>query len=89
MEDLSGVNFAIKRSIEVMQTCFNGIKIELLSEDMYRQSPSEFCQVGYVGVDIKVNNIKTFLKHETAELIVYEPFGKMIAEEFIYHTIKQ
>jgi hypothetical protein len=77
-------------AIERLKKAFGGTNIELLSEEMYRLPPSEFCQLGYLGVDIKIEGIKTFLGCESmAEDIACTPYGQMIADEFVFMVIKE
>ena len=75
-------------AIEMLRKCFGGVKVELLSTEMYRQPPSEFCPLGYLGVDIMVEDKKVFLGCESmAEEIVCNPIGMFIAEDFIYKVL--
>jgi len=75
----------IYKAIEIIEKCFGGTDVELISDKMYRTSPDEFYPIGKLGVDIEINGIKTFLGCESmAEEIACNPFGKKIAEEFVH-----
>jgi len=78
----------IYNAIEKMKLSFGGTDFELISKEMYRTEPSESAAFGYLGVDIMVENIKTFLGCESmAEDIVYSPIGNLIADAFVYNII--
>lgn len=69
------------------KTSFGELDIKVLSEKEYRQPPSEFCALGYLGVDIEIEGVKTFLGNESmAENILW--YGNTVADDFIYHVIK-
>ena len=79
----------VLQAIDILRKTFGGTTVELLSTKMYRQPPSEFCKLGYLGVDIKIQGIKTFLGCESmAEEIAWNPMGYSIAEEFVFNVIK-
>jgi hypothetical protein len=78
----------VYQAIERLKMAFGGTKVELLSTEMYRQPPSEFCPLGYLGVDILVEGKKVFLGCESmAEEIAWNPMGRYIAEDFVYKVI--
>jgi len=80
----------IYQAITILKRTFGGTEIELLSDEMYRKPPSEFCKLGYLGVDISVQGRKVFLGCESmAEEIAWNPLGLRIAEEFIYSIFKE
>jgi hypothetical protein len=90
MEQNRKISPIIYGAIDKLKKCFGGTKIELLSEEMYRQPPSEFCPLGYLGVDIKVEGIKVFLGCESmAEDIACTPYGQSIADDFVFRVIKE
>ena len=75
-------------AIEILKQTFGGTKVELLSTEMYRLPSSEFCPLGYLGVDILVEGKKTFLGCESmAEEIACNPLGMYVAEDFIYKVL--
>jgi len=78
----------IYEAIKRLQMAFGGTKVELLSKEMYRKPPSEFCPLGYLGVDIMVEDKKVFLGCESmAEEIAWNPMGRIIAEDFVYRSL--
>jgi hypothetical protein len=78
----------IHQAIERLRMAFDGTKVELLSTEMYRKPPSEFCPLGYLGVDILVEGQKVFLGCESmAEEIAWNPMGRLIAEDFVYRVL--
>ena len=80
----------IHQAIEILRKSFGGTQVELISTEMYRLPPSEFCALGYLGVDIRVEGKQVFLGCESmAEEIAWNPMGKMIAEDFIYNVLKE
>jgi len=80
----------IFQAIEILRKTFGGTQVELLSTEMYRKPPSEFCALGYLGVDISVEGKKVFLGCESmAEEIAWNPMGWMVAEEFIFEVLKE
>lgn len=89
METNREISPIIHGAIKRLRNSFGGTNIELISESMYRQPPSEFCPLGYLGVDIKVEGIKVFLGCESmAEDIACTPYGQMIADQFVFDVIK-
>lgn len=76
-------------AIEVMKKSFGGTEVKLVSEVMYRTAPDEHTPLGYLGVDIEIMKIKTFLGCTIAEDIACTPYGQMIADEFIFMVIKE
>ena len=78
----------VHQAIERLRQTFGGTKVELLSTEMYRLPPSEFCPLGYLGVDILVEGKKVFLGCESmAEEIAWNPLGQYIADDFIYKVL--
>jgi len=78
----------IYQAIDRLKSAFGGTKVELLSTEMYRKPPSEFCPLGYLGVDILVEDKKVFLGCESmAEEIAWNPLGHYIAEDFVYRVL--
>jgi len=78
----------IYEAIKRLQMAFGGTKVELLGKEMYRKPPSEFCPLGYLGVDIMVEDKKVFLGCESmAEEIAWNPMGRIIAEDFVYQSL--
>ena len=83
------ISKSIYIAIDKLKTRFGGIDVKLLSDEMYRTEPDEFCEIGYLGVDIEIEGIKTFLGCSSmAEIIAYEPYGSLVADEFIYTVLK-
>ena len=78
----------IYAAIERIGYSFGGTEVKLLSEEMYRRAPDEFCALGRLGVDIEVDGIKTFLGCGIAEDMSCGPYSQMIADEFVWYTIK-
>lgn len=68
-----------------MRDCFDGTDVLILSE-MYRSEPDEFCPLGYLGVDLYIDGKTIFFPYHIAESICV--YGKHIAEEFVYCSIK-
>jgi hypothetical protein len=78
----------IYQAIDRLKMAFGGTKVELLSTEMYRKPPSIFCPLGYLGVDILVEDKKVFLGCESmAEEIAWNPMGRLIAEDFVYRAL--
>jgi hypothetical protein len=78
----------IYQAIDRLKMAFGGTQVELLSTEMYRKPPSEFCPLGYLGVDILVEGKKVFLGCESmAEEIAWNPMGRYIAEDFVYKAL--
>jgi hypothetical protein len=89
METNREITPIIHGAIERLRSCFGGTRVELLSKEMYRLPPSEFAAAGYLGVDIEIEGIKTFLGHESlAEDIAIHPHGQMFADQFVFDVIK-
>ena len=86
-EDLSQISPIILTAIEVLKKTFGGTDIELLSTEMYRLEPDEYAKAGRLGVDIKVQGVKTFLGCESAAQPILE-WGMPIAEQFVYEVLK-
>ena len=72
---------AILRRVEVVE------EVELLSEEMYRTEPNEECKIGCLGVDIKINGIKTFLRYEMCEDLIMYPTGGFLAVDFVHQIL--
>ena len=69
------------------KTSFGELDIKVLSEKEYRQPPSEFCALGYLGVDVEIEGIKAFLGNESvAENILW--YGNTVADEVICSILK-
>ena len=80
----------IHQAIEILRKTFGGTDVKLISTEMYRKPPSEFCALGYLGVDISVEGKQVFLGCESmAEEIAWNPLGYMIAEEFVYNVLME
>lgn len=86
---------AIYQAIEIIKNCWGGIDVEIISEGMYRLPPDEFAKAGRLGVDItlkpsntNIPSVKTFLGYESmAEDIAWTPYGKMIADHFVWELL--
>lgn len=90
MEENRDISPIIHGAIEVMRKCFGGTDVKLISTEMYRLEPTKDAPAGKIGVDIEVEGIKTFLSYnDFAEDIICSPYGEMIANEFVFHFIKQ
>ena len=80
----------IHQAIDILRKTFGGTDVELISTEMYRKPPSEFCALGYLGVDISIEGKRVFLGCESmAEEIAWNPLGDKIAEDFIYNILKE
>lgn len=69
------------------KTSFGELDIKVLSEKEYRQPPSEFCALGYLGVDVEIEGNEVFLGHESMAEVILE-YGNIVADEFIYNILK-
>ena len=86
-EDLSEISPIILMAIEVLKKTFGGTDIELLSTEMYRLKPDEYAKAGRLGVDIKVQGVKTFFGCDSMARPILE-WGMHIAEQFVYEVLK-
>ena len=51
--------------------------------------PSIDAKAGRLGIDIKINGIKTFLGCESMAEPICEPMGQYIAEEYVARLMKE
>ena len=76
-------------AIDILKKCFGGTDVELLSKEMYRLKPSIDAKAGRLGVDIKINGIKTFLGCESMAEPICEPLGPYVANEYVASLMKE
>lgn len=83
----------IHAAVAVLRKVEGVDEIEILSE-MYR-TPTEtnvgeeyVTKMGVLGVDISINNIKTFLPYEKCEDLIMYPTGGFVAVEFVHEILK-
>jgi hypothetical protein len=76
-------------AIERLRLSFGGTNVELLSEEMYRKTPTEHSLAGDIGVDVKIEGVTVFLScPNNAEDIACTPYGQMLADEFVHMVLK-
>lgn len=82
------INKTIYDAISILEKAFGGTKVELISSEIYRTEPTENNSIGLLGVDIKIEGTKVFLGLASmAEEIAHSPFGKVMADEFVFMTL--
>ena len=82
-----GISPTIYLAVDVLRKTFGGTVVEIVGTKMYRKSPNKFAKLGYLGVDIKVNGIPTFLGCESMAEEILGPYGFSIAEQFVYRVM--
>lgn len=87
--DTKYVSPIIYSAIEILKTRVGGTKIELLSDDMFRTKPDEFCKLGELGVYLNIEGVKVFFSCRLAEDIICNGLGLMVADEFVYTILKE
>ena len=88
-EDLSKISPIIHAAIKVMRKQFGGTKVKLVSKEMYRLEPTESAPAGRLGVNIEINGITAFLGCESMAEHILEPYGDLIAQEFIMAVLRE
>lgn len=78
----------IHAAVAVLRKVEGVDEVELLSDEMYRTEPNEECNIGCLGVDIKINNVKTFLHYELCEDLIMCPWGAFAAVDFVHEILK-
>ena len=93
MEKISGV---IHVAINIIEKTVEGVKVEVLSQEMRRLDPTEHFPHGQLGVDVmfsweigeeNVQKVKTFLPYQLCEDML-NPLGNLIAEEIVFTLYK-
>lgn len=83
--EISGFVYA---SLEKIKVYFNGnIDIKLISSEMYRNTPTEYCPLGELGVDVQINGKTKFLPCHICESVT-EPAGILIIEQLVFEYYK-
>lgn len=88
METNKDIPKIIYLAIDRLKLCFGGTDVEIIGEKMYRLKPSIDAKAGKLGIDIKINGIKTFLGCESMAEPICEPLGQYVAEEFVAMLMK-
>jgi len=88
MERNKDIPNVIYNAIEQLKLCFGGTDVELIGEKMYRLVPSIDAKAGRLGIDIKINGVKTFLGCESMAEPICEPLGQYVAEEYVATLMK-
>jgi len=84
----------IHAAVAVLSKVVGVDEVKILSDEMYRKEPQEDLttqygiSIGALGVDISINNIKTFLPYEKCEDLIMYPTGSFVAVEFVHEILK-
>lgn len=77
-------------TIDILRKTFGGTTVELISNELIHIDASEHYPNGRWGVNIEVMGIPSFLGLESnAEDIAYNPYGHLVAEEFVHRIVKE
>ena len=87
------INPMIHAAVAVLRRVEGVDEVEILSE-MYR-TPAEtnvgeeyVIKMGVLGVDIRINHVKTFLPYERCEDLIMYPTGPFIAVDFVHEILR-
>ena len=75
----------ILEAVKIMRTCFGGVDIEIIDDEMSRKFPSHDNPHGLLGITILIEDTNVFLTYQIAEDI--SVYGIHIAESFVYNFI--
>jgi hypothetical protein len=76
----------IENAVEIMRTCFGGTKVEITSDKLFREEPSEYAKAGRLYADIEIEKVKIKLYYSDAE-DMHTPIGQLIAEEYVWKVV--
>jgi hypothetical protein len=83
----------IKSGIKIIQNTIEGVKVNILDEEMTRSTPTEFLPLGALGINTEIvwEEMGTKNLFLTADLCeqMHSPYGDKIAEELIFPMFRE
>lgn len=76
----------IENAVKIMSSCFGGTNVEILSESLLRENPTEHAKAGRLYVNIEIEKVKMKLYYSDAE-DMHSPIGHLIAEEYVWKVV--
>ena len=88
MKENLKINPMIHAAVAVLSKVEGVDEVEILGDEMYRTEPCDECKAGCLGIDIKINEVKVFLRYAICEDLLMYPTGPFIAVDFVHEVLK-